>query len=48
MSDQTPNPHKEARLYLLGANFLYLTWAQLANPSTRVHTYDIDGDKEDN
>lgn len=47
MSEEIPNPHKEAQMSLWGANFLYATLAQLANPSTHVHTYDIDSGTED-
>lgn len=47
MNDEAPNPRKEARLHLLGANFLYLTLAQLASPVTHGHIYDIDSDTED-
>ena len=47
INPQESNPHKEALSYREGANFLYVTLAQLASSSTHVHIYDIDSDKED-
>lgn len=47
-NDETPNPHIEAHWRHVGANFLYLTLAQLANPSVGVRMSGIDNDKEDN
>ena len=41
------NHRKEARLNQEGANFLYLTLAQLASSSVRVHNDDKDSDKEE-
>ncbi len=42
-----PNPRKEAQLNREGANFLYLTLAQLASSSVRGHSGDKDNDKEE-
>jgi hypothetical protein len=41
------NRHKEALWAHVGANFLYLTLAQIASPSIRVRIDGIDSDKED-
>lgn len=47
MSEEPTNHHKEAQMRRKGANFLYLTLAQLASSSIRVHSGDIDSDEED-
>jgi hypothetical protein len=46
-NEEIRNHHKEARLNREGANFLYLTLAQLASSSVRVHNDDKDSDKEE-
>ena len=46
-SEEIRNHHKEARLGREGANFLYLTLAQLASSSVRGHSGDKDSDKEE-
>jgi hypothetical protein len=47
MSKEIPSRYTEAQLNREGANFLYLTLAQLANSSVRVHNDDKDSDKEE-
>lgn len=47
MSEEPTNHHKEAQMRREGANFLYLTLAQLASSSIRVHSGGIDSDEED-
>lgn len=46
-SEEIRNHHKEVRLGREGANFLYLTLAQLASSSVRGHSDDKDSDKEE-
>ncbi len=47
-SEEQSNRRKEAHWGRVGANFLYLALAQIANPSVGVRRNDIDSDKEDN
>jgi hypothetical protein len=47
MSKEIPSRYTEAQLNREGANFLYLTLAQLASSSVRVHNDDKDSDKEE-
>ena len=47
-NEEQSNRRKEALWAQVGANFLYLTLAQIANPSVGVRRNDIDSDKEDN
>lgn len=47
-SEGITNHHKEAQMRQEGANFLYLILAQIANPSIRGHSGDIDNDEEGN
>jgi hypothetical protein len=46
-NEEIRNHHKEAQLNREGANFLYLTLAQLASSSVRVHNDGKDSDKEE-
>jgi hypothetical protein len=46
-SEEIRNHHKEAQMRREGANFLYLTLAQLASSSVRGHNDDKDSDKEE-
>jgi hypothetical protein len=47
MSKEIPSRYTEAQLNREGANFLYLTLAQLASSSVRVHNDGKDSDKEE-
>lgn len=47
MNEETTNRHKAVQSHREGANFLYLTLAQIANPSIRGHSDDKDSDKEE-
>jgi hypothetical protein len=47
MSKEIPSRYTEAQLNREGANFLYLTLAQLASSSVRVHNDGKDNDKEE-
>ena len=47
MSKEIPSRYTEAQLNREGANFLYLTLAQLASSSVRGHSGDKDSDKEE-
>lgn len=47
MSKEIPSRYTEAQMNREGANFLYLTLAQLASSSVRVHNDDKDSDKEE-
>jgi len=47
MSKEIPSRYIEAQLNREGANFLYLTLAQLASSSVRGHSGDKDSDKEE-
>ena len=47
MSKEIPSRYTEAQMHREGANFLYLTLAQLASSSVRVHNDGKDNDKEE-
>lgn len=47
MSKEIPSRYTEAQMNREGANFLYLTLAQLASSSVRVHNDGKDNDKEE-